>query len=56
LARGGPAAVREAVGAARARVRAAGHRRWVLSSGCALAVGTPAANLDALREAAAVPV
>jgi MtaA/CmuA family methyltransferase len=48
LARGTPELVREAALRALETVRSAGHRRFVLSSGCTLAVGTPAANLDAL--------
>jgi MtaA/CmuA family methyltransferase len=48
LARGDPARVRQASRAALAAVAAAGHRRFVLSSGCALAVETPFANVDAL--------
>jgi MtaA/CmuA family methyltransferase len=48
LAQGTPARVAEAVRNAHAQVAAAGHGRWVLSSGCTLAVGTPAANLEAL--------
>ena len=34
-------------------VRAAGHTRFVLSSGCTLALETPAANLEALLRAPA---
>ncbi len=48
LARGTPADVTAAAGQAIATVRAAGHTRFVLSSGCTLAVETPAANLAAL--------
>lgn len=48
LAQGSPAEVREAAGRARAAMQSAGHARFVLSSGCTLAVETPAANLDAL--------
>jgi MtaA/CmuA family methyltransferase len=51
LAHGTPAAVRQAAGALLAAMRTAGHRRFVLSSGCTLAVGTPAANLEALLHA-----
>ena len=35
-----------------AAVKAAGHRRFVLSSGCTLAVEAPQANLDALLKEA----
>jgi MtaA/CmuA family methyltransferase len=48
LAHGTPEAVRAAASQAIATVRAAGHPRFVLSSGCTLAIGTPAENLDAL--------
>jgi len=48
LARGTPEQVEVDARAALAAVRSAGHRRFVLSSGCTLAVETPAANLDAL--------
>lgn len=48
LARGTPAEVRAAARHALAAVKSAGHRRFVLSSGCTLAVGTPEENLDAL--------
>jgi MtaA/CmuA family methyltransferase len=46
LAQGDPATVRAA--AQRALAAAAGHRRFVLGSGCTLAVETPWANVDAL--------
>lgn len=49
LLRGTPAQVREAAEAAVATARAAGHRRFVLSSGCTLAVDTPHPNLEALQ-------
>lgn len=52
LAQGTPVAVREAVHATLATVRAAGHSRFVLSSGCTLAVETPVENLDAFFDAA----
>lgn len=52
LAQGTPAEVRQATQGLVAAMRAAGHRRFVLSSGCTLAVETPAANLEALIQAA----
>lgn len=52
LAQGTPDTVRVATRALRDAFAATGHRRFVVSSGCTLAVETPAANLDALREAA----
>ena len=52
LARGTPAQVEEAARKALAAVKSAGHRRFVLSSGCTLAVETPLANLDALHRVA----
>jgi len=48
LVQGDPAAVRRAADQALAAVRTAGHARFVLSSGCTLAVETPFANVDAL--------
>ncbi|MCF7675269.1 MAG: uroporphyrinogen decarboxylase family protein [Akkermansiaceae bacterium] len=51
LANGTPEMVREASLAAMAAARSENHSRFVLSSGCTLAVGTPAANLDALIQA-----
>lgn len=51
LSRGTPETVRATARSALAAVRAAGHRRFVLSSGCTLAVETPAVNLDALLHA-----
>lgn len=51
LSRGTPETVRATARSVLAAVRAAGHRRFVLSSGCTLAVETPAANLDALLHA-----
>ena len=53
LAQGTPAEVRQAARQALAQVKAAGHSRFVLSSGCTLAVETPLANLEALIRAAA---
>jgi uroporphyrinogen decarboxylase len=49
LARGTPDSVRAAAAAAISAAHEAGHPRFVLSSGCTLAVETPAENLDALR-------
>ncbi len=48
LARGGSAEVRHAARAALATAKACGRQRFVLSSGCTLALETPAENLDAL--------
>ena len=55
LARGDPGRVRLAARQALTAMAAAGHLRFVLSSGCTLAVETPYANLDALREVAHAP-
>lgn len=56
LARGTPADVEAAARVALAAVKAANHPRFVLSSGCTLAVETPPANLEALiRAARALP-
>lgn len=52
LARGTPDEVRAAAHAALKTVDAAGRNRFVLSSGCTLAVETPEANLAALVAAA----
>jgi uroporphyrinogen decarboxylase len=52
LARGTPAQVEEAARKAVAAAQSTGHRRYVLSSGCALAIETPAGNLDALNRVA----
>lgn len=52
LAQGTPADVEHAARRAIHVMRSAGHRRFVLSSGCTLAVGTPAANLEALQRMA----
>ena len=52
LAQDTPERVWSEAGAVMAAARSAGHRRLVLSSGCTLAVETPAANLDALISAA----
>lgn len=48
LAQGNAEEVREAALAAVDAVKACGHRRFVLSSGCTLAMETPFENLDAL--------
>jgi uroporphyrinogen-III decarboxylase len=48
LAHGSVEQVRRAARTVLATVRACGRRRFVLSSGCTLAVETPAANLEAL--------
>lgn len=48
LAQGSSTQVREAAFRVLDAVRAAGHPRFVLSSGCTLALDTPAANLEAL--------
>jgi uroporphyrinogen-III decarboxylase len=53
LLEGTPAAVRQKVRSLLESVKAAGHRRFVLSSGCTLAVGTPHENLEALLRAQA---
>lgn len=50
LARGTPTAVRQAVREALRAVTESGHRRFVLSSGCTLAMETPEENLAALLE------
>jgi uroporphyrinogen decarboxylase len=52
LAQGSPAAVREATHYLLRSVASSGCRRFVLSSGCTLAVETPPGNLDAFFEAA----
>jgi MtaA/CmuA family methyltransferase len=48
LARASAAGVRKEAQRALAAIRACGRRRFVLSSGCALAMETPPENLDAL--------
>lgn len=48
LAQGTPEDVKRAAADVLGAVRRSGHRRFVLSSGCALAVETPDANLEAL--------
>ena len=52
LACGTPADVEAAARAALCAVKSANHHRFVLSSGCTLAVETPPANLEALIRAA----
>ncbi|MHC1765663.1 MAG: uroporphyrinogen decarboxylase family protein [Verrucomicrobiia bacterium] len=52
LAQSTPGQVRQAAASLIDSMAAVGHRRFVLSSGCTLAVETPEANLDALLEAA----
>jgi MtaA/CmuA family methyltransferase len=52
LAHGTPEAVERAAREAVAAVNSAEHRRFVLSSGCTLGVGTPEANLEALDRVA----
>jgi MtaA/CmuA family methyltransferase len=53
LARGKPADVKQAAARAVGTVRSLNHLRFVLSSGCTLAMETPASNLHALMDAAA---
>ncbi len=48
LCNGTPEAVEQAAAAAVAAVKTHGRRRFVLSSGCALAPGTPAENIAAM--------
>ena len=48
LAQGTPETVRRAATEATRALRACGHRRFVLSSGCTLAMETPPKNLDAM--------
>jgi MtaA/CmuA family methyltransferase len=52
LAQGTPESVRQKSIETIHAVQAAGHRRFVLSSGCTLAVETPPENLDALMRSA----
>ena len=54
LSRGTPELVRQEASQALAAVRAAKHSRFVLSSGCGLAVETPLQNLDELVKASRV--
>lgn len=51
LARGSPAQVQEDARRVLEAVRKAGHPRFVLSSGCTLALETPAPNLEAMLRA-----
>lgn len=50
LAQGNPTEIRQAALKAVNSVRACGHSRFVLSSGCTLAIETPPANLDAILQ------
>lgn len=52
LAQASPDAVRETTRQTVEQVRAAGHARFILSSGCTLAVETPAENLRAMLDVA----
>lgn len=52
LARGNPEHVERASRRLLEAVRSSGHRRFVLSSGCTLALETPAENLEAMFRAA----
>lgn len=52
LAKGTPASVHDATIKLLRSVQQVGHRRFVLSSGCTLAVETPAENIAALLQAA----
>jgi MtaA/CmuA family methyltransferase len=52
LARGRPEEVRGAATSLLHAMRGCGHRRFVLSSGCTLAMETPEANVQALLDAA----
>jgi MtaA/CmuA family methyltransferase len=52
LAQGSVQKVRQATRSVLQAVAASGHRRFVLSSGCTLAVDTPAENLDAMLDVA----
>lgn len=54
LAQGAPEDVQQAAGARLLEARSQGHQRFVLSSGCTLAMETPAANVHALIAAATV--
>jgi len=53
LAQGTADQVRKKASEALQAVKAAGHGRFVLSSGCTLALETPPANLDAMMELSA---
>jgi hypothetical protein len=52
LAQGTPESVQQTAVETLQAVKAAGHPRFVLSSGCTLAVETPTENLDALFSSA----
>jgi uroporphyrinogen decarboxylase len=54
LARGAPGEVEDASQRLLETVRSSGHRRFVLSSGCTLALETPAENLEAMFRAAGI--
>ncbi len=54
LAHGTPDQVREATNKLISDVQSSGHTRFVLSSGCTLAVETPAANLQAMFESVGI--
>jgi uroporphyrinogen-III decarboxylase len=51
LAQGTKETVAHSAAALLKKVKAAGHRRFVLSSGCTLAMETPSENLQALLQA-----
>ncbi len=51
LARGTPDEVRRSTAALLSAVRNCGHKRFVVSSGCTLAIDTPAANIEAMLDA-----
>ena len=50
LARGTPDEVRHATAALLSAVSACGHKRFVISSGCTLAMETPPANIEAMLD------
>jgi uroporphyrinogen-III decarboxylase len=50
LARGTPDEVRRTTAALISAVAACGHKRFVVSSGCTLAIDTPAANIEAMLD------
>jgi len=51
LARAAPDEVRRATSALLSAFRTCGHKRFVISSGCTLAIDTPAANIEAMLDA-----
>ncbi len=51
LLQGSPQLVTQQARAAVGAVKSAGHKRFILSSGCTLAIGTPEANMEALLRA-----